>query len=345
VLLVGQFAILAVPLAMGLLVSARGLRRPEVISAVALRSGFGVLVGLTLVWLFGLSGSGAAIAIIGSAAPIGFTAVVLSCARGLDLDLAASAAAISVFLVRSGSRWRCFSFRVESRRGADVRVGAHVHGEFRNPRGTGRSRRRIPVRQLWQRSSGLIEAIAEARAENRPCPKVITAPTEMVAMSAAHGFAQARGRAQAVLVHVDCGTQALGGAVHNAAKGRAPVLIIAACRPRRRKAKPAAAAMNSSSGSRTCPTNVAWCVATCVTRTKYAWARTPSRSCTARCSSRTARRVAGVHRGGPARYWRAKYRASRIDSNQWQPVAPGALSADQVRRISVRWPAPSIRWW
>src|SRR5688572_2285867 len=78
---------------------------------------------------------------------------------------------------------------------------------------------------------GLIEAIAQARAANRPCPRVITAPTEMVAMSAAHGFAQARGRAQAVLVHVDCGTQALGGAVHNAAKGRVPVLIIAGMSP------------------------------------------------------------------------------------------------------------------
>jgi len=78
---------------------------------------------------------------------------------------------------------------------------------------------------------GLIEAIAQARAANRACPKVITAPTEMVAMSAAHGFAQARGRAQAVLVHVDCGTQALGGAVHNAAKGRVPVLIIAGMSP------------------------------------------------------------------------------------------------------------------
>ena len=78
---------------------------------------------------------------------------------------------------------------------------------------------------------GLIESIAQARAAGRPCPKVITAPTEMVAMSAAHGFAQARGRAQAVLVHVDCGTQALGGAVHNAAKGRVPVLIIAGMSP------------------------------------------------------------------------------------------------------------------
>ena len=102
ILVVGQWLVLLVPLAMGLLVSARGLRRPEVITAVALRSGFGLLVGLLLVWLFGLSGTGAAIALIGAAAPIGFTAVVLSAREGLDLDLAASAAAVSVFL---GSLW------------------------------------------------------------------------------------------------------------------------------------------------------------------------------------------------------------------------------------------------
>ena len=102
VLLAGQMLILLVPLAMGLLVSARGLKRPEVIAAVALRSGFGALVGVALVLLFGLTGSAAQIAVIGAAAPIGFTAVVLSGREGLDLDLAASAAAISVFL---GSVW------------------------------------------------------------------------------------------------------------------------------------------------------------------------------------------------------------------------------------------------
>jgi hypothetical protein len=102
VLLVGQATILIVPLAMGLLVSAQGLRRPEVWTAVALRSGFGALVGVGLGALFGLTGTAAAIAIVGGAAPIGFTAVVLSSREGLDLDLAASAAAISVFL---GSLW------------------------------------------------------------------------------------------------------------------------------------------------------------------------------------------------------------------------------------------------
>jgi acetolactate synthase-1/2/3 large subunit len=77
----------------------------------------------------------------------------------------------------------------------------------------------------------LIEAIAEANATGRPVPTPITCPNEMVALSCAQGYAQLSGRAQAVLVHVDCGTQALGGAVHNAARNRAPVLIFAGMSP------------------------------------------------------------------------------------------------------------------
>jgi acetolactate synthase I/II/III large subunit len=77
----------------------------------------------------------------------------------------------------------------------------------------------------------LIEALAEMRATGRTKLNVITCPNEMVALSAAHGFAQATGRAQAVFVHVECGTQALAGAIHNAAKGRIPVLIFAGASP------------------------------------------------------------------------------------------------------------------
>ncbi|MCW3473502.1 thiamine pyrophosphate-requiring protein [Limobrevibacterium gyesilva] len=78
---------------------------------------------------------------------------------------------------------------------------------------------------------GLVEAMAEARATGRSVPALITCPNEMVALSAAHGFAQTGGRAQCVLVHVECGTQALAGAVHNAAKGRIPALIFAGSSP------------------------------------------------------------------------------------------------------------------
>lgn len=77
----------------------------------------------------------------------------------------------------------------------------------------------------------MVEAFAEARANGRPVPAVITCPNEMVALSAAHGFAYVSGRAQAVVVHVECGTQALAGAVHNADKGRVPVLIFAGSSP------------------------------------------------------------------------------------------------------------------
>jgi acetolactate synthase-1/2/3 large subunit len=77
----------------------------------------------------------------------------------------------------------------------------------------------------------LIESLAEMRATGRAALKVITCPNEMVALSAAHGFAQVTGQAQAVFVHVECGTQALAGAIHNAAKGRVPVLIFAGASP------------------------------------------------------------------------------------------------------------------
>ncbi len=77
----------------------------------------------------------------------------------------------------------------------------------------------------------LIEAIAEARSLGRPIPAIVTCPNEMVAMTCAHGYAQLTGRAQAVVVHVDCGTQSLGGAVHNAAKARVPVFVFAGLSP------------------------------------------------------------------------------------------------------------------
>jgi acetolactate synthase I/II/III large subunit len=54
----------------------------------------------------------------------------------------------------------------------------------------------------------LIESLAEARAEGVSVPRLITCPNEMVV----HGYAQAAGQPQAVVVHVECGIQALAGA-------------------------------------------------------------------------------------------------------------------------------------
>lgn len=53
----------------------------------------------------------------------------------------------------------------------------------------------------------------------------------MVALSMADGYARLTGEPQAVIVHVDVGTQGLGAAIHNASCGRAPVLIFAGLSP------------------------------------------------------------------------------------------------------------------
>ncbi|KAG9243345.1 acetolactate synthase [Calycina marina] len=58
-------------------------------------------------------------------------------------------------------------------------------------------------------------------------PHIISCPNEMVALFMEDGFTRYSGKPQAVIVHVDVGTQGLEAAVHNASIGRAPVLIFA----------------------------------------------------------------------------------------------------------------------
>jgi len=77
----------------------------------------------------------------------------------------------------------------------------------------------------------IIESWAKREAEGLKVPRVIISPHEYAAMSAAQGYAQITGKAQAVFVHVDVGTQNLGGAVHNAFRCRIPVFIFAGISP------------------------------------------------------------------------------------------------------------------
>ena len=78
----------------------------------------------------------------------------------------------------------------------------------------------------------IIEAIVKGKRE-RPdqWPRMITCPSEITAISMAHGYSRITDRPQAVIVHVDVGTQALAHGLHNASIGRAPVLIFAGLCP------------------------------------------------------------------------------------------------------------------
>lgn len=67
--------------------------------------------------------------------------------------------------------------------------------------------------------------------QSHPNIRVITCPNEMNALSAASGYAQITGKPAAVLVHVDCGTLGMAGAIHNVSKGRVPVVILAGTSP------------------------------------------------------------------------------------------------------------------
>ena len=77
----------------------------------------------------------------------------------------------------------------------------------------------------------IIESWAKYEIEGREKPEIIISPHESVAMSAAQAFAMATGRPQGVFVHVDVGTQNIGGALHNAFRCRVPVFILAGLSP------------------------------------------------------------------------------------------------------------------
>ncbi|KDE58756.1 acetolactate synthase catalytic subunit [Halostagnicola sp. A56] len=79
----------------------------------------------------------------------------------------------------------------------------------------------------------LIEAAARLRdgGEEDSFPELIPCPHEYVAISAAHGYAAVTGNPQAVLVHVDVGTQNLGAAMHNAHRANVPIFVMAGLSP------------------------------------------------------------------------------------------------------------------
>src|SRR6266513_298691 len=77
----------------------------------------------------------------------------------------------------------------------------------------------------------LIEEMARWKKEGRRYPKVLNCPHENTAMHMAAGFAMATGRGQAVMVHVDAGTANSAMAMHNARRGRLPLVLMAGKAP------------------------------------------------------------------------------------------------------------------
>jgi len=71
------------------------------------------------------------------------------------------------------------------------------------------------------------EALSKFKALGKRAPQVVLGLHESVSMAAAHGYFMVSGKPQVVLVHVDLGAQQVGGALHNAQRGRIGVVLCA----------------------------------------------------------------------------------------------------------------------
>jgi acetolactate synthase I/II/III large subunit len=75
------------------------------------------------------------------------------------------------------------------------------------------------------------EALVALAADGERVPTLVPCLFENVAMAAAHGYFLVTRKPQLVVVHVDVGTQNLGGNVHDAMRGQAGVLVLAGRSP------------------------------------------------------------------------------------------------------------------
>ncbi|KAI1119988.1 thiamine pyrophosphate enzyme [Nemania abortiva] len=182
----------------------------------------------------------------------------------------------------------------------------------------------------------IIEAIVKGKRE-RPhrWPRMITCPSEVTAISMADGYARVTGRPQAVLVHVDVGTQALGQGVHNASVGRAPVFIFAGLCPYTESGELPGSRTEYMHWLQEAPDQKAivrqYCRYTGEVRTGLNVKKVIGR----------ALQFANTDPKGPVYVASARevlaeqLRPESLQQDQWVPVGPSALPQDAVRRIAA----------
>ncbi|KAF2033418.1 thiamine pyrophosphate enzyme [Setomelanomma holmii] len=182
----------------------------------------------------------------------------------------------------------------------------------------------------------VLEAFVKGKRE-RPnaFPRMITCPSEVTAISIADGYARVTGQPQAVLVHVDVGTQALGQGVHNASIGRVPVFILAGLCPYTESGE--------LLGSRTEYSN--WLQdahdQTAIVRQYCRYVGEIRTGLNAKQMIGRALQFAKSAPKGPV-YLTAtrevlaqEFEPNSLDQEQWVPIGPSALPADAVQDIAT----------
>ncbi|KAI0850597.1 thiamine pyrophosphate enzyme [Daldinia vernicosa] len=182
----------------------------------------------------------------------------------------------------------------------------------------------------------IIEAIVKGKRE-RPdtWPRMITCPSEVTAISMADGYARVTGRPQAVLVHVDVGTQALGQGIHNASVGRAPVFIFAGLCPYTESGELPGSRTEYMHWLQEAPDQKAivrqYCRYTGEVRTGLNIKQTIGRAL--QFASSTPK--GPVYIAAAREVLAQEIPPSSLDQAQWVPVGPSALPTDAINDIST----------
>ncbi|KAI0156821.1 thiamine pyrophosphate enzyme [Xylariaceae sp. FL1272] len=182
----------------------------------------------------------------------------------------------------------------------------------------------------------IIEAIIKGKRERRDAwPRMITCPSEITAISMADGYDRVTGRAQAMLVHVDVGTQALGQGIHNASAGRVPVFIFAGMCPFTESGELPGSRTEYMHWLQEAPDQKAivrqFCRHVGEVRTDLNVKQTVSRAI----------QFANSAPKGPVYVTSAREVLAQeivpytVQQDQWQPIGPSALPGDAVERISA----------
>ena len=192
---------------------------------------------------------------------------------------------------------------------------------------------------------GLIEALAQANAEGRAVRVSrgsSCARTRPSRCRAAHAYASVSRQPQAVFVHVDAGTQNLGGAVSNAMRGRVPVLIFAGAAP------------FTITGELPAGRNefIHWIQDVPDQRgILRGYVKYDNEIRTGRNVKQLVHRALQLARSepgpvylvGPREVMEEPVEPYTVDPAQYPPVEPAALTADVTAKSRPRWPAPATR--
>ncbi|PSN64776.1 thiamine pyrophosphate enzyme [Corynespora cassiicola Philippines] len=182
----------------------------------------------------------------------------------------------------------------------------------------------------------IIEAIVKGKKE-RPneWPRMITCPSEVTTISIADGYARVSGRPQAVVVHVDVGTQALGQGIHNASIGRVPVFIFAGLCPYTDAGEMIGSRNEYSHFLQEPPDQKAivrqYCRYTGEIRTGVNVKQTVGRALQFSMSAPKG----PVYIAAAREVLAEEIQPYSLDQKQWVPIGPSALPADAVMEIST----------